>query len=105
MILLPVADVITAVAIIKAAVAVIIEVVVAVTIAYTIPGEAILMTDAAEATPDEDLIQGTHHNPGHLDDITAGHNLHLDITKDINPAHVVGAGPDHPGENTAIIAV
>ena len=88
-ILLPVPDVIAAIAIIEAAVAVIIKVVVAVTIVYTIPGEAILMTDATEVTPDKDLIHGTHHNPGHLNNTTASHGLHLDLAEDVDPIHAV----------------
>ena len=66
--ILLVPDIITATAIIKAAVAVIIEVVVAVIIVYIIPREVILVTDVAEAAPDEDLIHVTHHNPDHLND-------------------------------------
>ena len=45
MIILPVPGITAAIAIIKAAAAVTIEVAVAVTIVYTIPGGAILMTD------------------------------------------------------------
>ena len=54
MILLPVPGIIAVIAIIKAAVAVTIKV--AVTVVCTIPREAVLMTDIAEATPDGDLV-------------------------------------------------
>ena len=102
--ILLVPDIIAAIAIIAAAVAVIIEVVVAVTIVYTIPGEAVLMTDTAEAAPDGDLIHRTHHNPSNLDDTTAGHDLHVDLTEDVDPTPIVGAGLNHPEQDMAIIA-
>ena len=103
MILLPVPVIPTAIAVIKVAVAVTIEVAVAVTIVYTIPGEAMLMTDVTEATPDGDLAHGTLHTPGDLSNTTASHDLHLNLTEDVNPIHTVKEGPDHPGEDTAII--
>ena len=88
-------DVIAATAIIKAAVAVIIQVVVAAIIVHTIP-----LTDAAEA-PGWDLIHVTHHNHGHLDDTTASHNL----AKDINLTHAAGVDLDHWVEDTVIIPI
>ena len=63
------------------------------------------MTDAAEATPGGDLIPRTHHNPHHLDDTTASHNLHMDLAEDVDPTHVARAGPNHPEEDTAIIPI
>ena len=94
-------DVIAAMTIIEAAVSVIIEVVVAAIVVHTISGEAILMIDAAEATPGEDLILMTHHNHSHLDDTTTSH----DPTKDINPTLVARADLDHREEDTAVIPV
>ena len=95
-------DIITAVAIIEAAVAVITKVVVAVIVVHTVPGEAILVTDATEATSGGDPIHVTHHNPGHPDDT----NANYDLTKDINPTLVVAeAGLNHQEENMAIIPV
>ena len=67
---------------------------------HTIPREAIPMTDAAEAAPG-DLVHMTHHNPGHIDNTTTGH----DLTKDVNPTHAAGADPDHQEQDTAIIPV
>ena len=95
-ILLPVPGIIAAIAIIKAAVAVTIKVAVAVTVVYTIPRGAILMTDVAEATPDEDLAHGTLPTPDHLSNTTTSHDLYLDLADDIDPIHTVEAGPDHP---------
>ena len=105
MILLLVPGIIAAIAIIKAAVAVTIKVVMAVTIAYTIPTEAILTTDATKSAPDKDLIPRTHHNTDCLDNTVAGHNLHLDIAKDVDPTHIARSGLHHPGEDTAIVPI
>ena len=80
---------------IEAAVAFITKLVVAVIIVHTIPREAVLVTDATEAASDGDLIHMTHHNPGHLEDTTTSHDLHMDLTKDVYPTHIAGAGPDH----------
>ena len=110
-ILLSVPGIIAAIAIIKAAVtvtievavAVTIEVEVAVTIVYTIPTEAILMTDIAEATPDGDLTHRTLDTPNHLSNTTVSHNLHLNLAEGVDPIHAVEAGPDHPGEDMVII--
>ena len=98
-------QVMTATAIITTAVAVITKVVVAVIIVCTILREAVLMTDAAEATPDGDLLHVTCHNPSHLNDTTISHDLHVDPTEDVNLTHITGAGPDHQETDTAIIPV
>ena len=90
-VILLVPDIIAAIAIIKAAVVVIIEVVVAVIVVYTIPGEAILVTDAADATPDGDC---------HLNVTTAGHNLYMDLAEDVNPTHIARVSPDHREEDS-----
>ena len=84
-------DIIAAISIIEAAVAVITRVVVAVIVVCTIPREAVPMTDAAEATPGRDLIHVTHHNFGHLNDTTTGH----DLARDVNPTLVARAGFHH----------
>ena len=97
-ILLLVPGVITAIAIIKAAMAVTIEVPVAVTIVCIIPREAVLVTDVAEATPDGDLTHGTLLTPDHLGNTTTSHDFHLDLTEGVDPIHTVEAGPDHLGE-------
>ena len=90
-VILLVLDIITAIAIIKAAVAVITKVVVAVIIAHTVPGEAILVTDAAEATPGRDPIHMTHHTLGHLADTTANPNL----VNNVDPTLTARAGLSH----------
>ena len=94
-------DILAAIAIIEAAVAVITGVVVAVIIVHTIPGEAIPTTDATEAALGGDLAHVTHHNLGHPDDTTAGH----DLAKDVDPILIARTGLDHQGEDTAIIPV
>ena len=86
--ILLVPDVITAIAIIEAAVAAITKVVVAVIIFHTIPGEAILATDTTEATQDGDPIHMTRHALGHLTDTTADPNL----ANDIDPTPTARAG-------------
>ena len=100
-VILLVPDIITAIAIIKTAVAVITKVVVEAIVVHTTPGEAVLMTDAAEATPDGDPVHMIHHNPGHLDNTTASH----DLTKDVDPTYVAVAGPHHQEEDMAIIPI
>ena len=85
MILLSVPGIIAAIAIIKAAAAVTIEVAVAVTVVCTIPGEAVLMTDVAEVNPDGDLANGTLHTPNHLSNTTTSHDLCLSLTEDSIP--------------------
>ena len=94
-------DIIAATPIIKAAVAVIIEVVVAAIVVHTIPREAVLMTDAAEAVPGGDPVHMTCHNHGHLEDTTVGHNL----AKDVNLTHAARSDLDHREEDTAIIPI
>ena len=84
-VILLVPDIIAAIAIIEAAVALIIVYTI---LGEAIPGEAILATDAAEATQDGDLVQMIHHSPSHLNDTTTGHNLHVDLTEDIDPTHI-----------------
>ena len=100
-VVLLVPDVIAATAIIQAAVAVIIEVVVAVIIVHTVPKEAILVADAAEAAPGGGPVHVAHHNHDHLDDTTAGHNL----TEDIDLTLAAGADLDHQEEGTAFTPV
>ena len=83
-------DIIAATAIVEAAVAAIIEVAVAVITAHTIPEEAILMANAAEATPGGGPIPVTeaydHDNP---DDTTTDH----DLAKGIDPAAEASLNP------------
>ena len=93
--------IIAATAIIEVAVEVIIRVVVAAIIVHTAPGEAVLITDTAEAAPGEDLVHVTCHNHGHLDNTTAGH----DPTKDVNLTHAARADLDHQEEDTAIVPI
>ena len=75
---------------------------VAVTEVYTIPREAVLMPDAARATPGRGPIPGILPIPAHLRGIPAGPNLHLDLTEGIHLIHAVEAGPDHLKEGMAI---
>ena len=90
-VIIPVPDVIAATAIIKAAVAVI--------IAHTVPKEAIPLANTAEATPGGDPIPMTHHNPSHLDNTTADH----DLAEDIDPT--AGANLDPQEGGTAVAPV
>ena len=79
------------IAIIEAAVAAITEVVVAVIVVHTIPGEAVLMTDAAEAAPGRDPVCMTHHTLGHLTDTVTN----FDLSNDVNPTLTARAGCGH----------
>ena len=99
--ILLVPDVIAATAIIKAAVAVIIEAVVAVSIVHTIPEEAILAADTTEATPGGGPIHMTHHNHDHPDDTTTDH----DLTEDIDPTPTAEANLNLQEEGTAIAPI
>ena len=99
--ILLVPDVITATAIIEAAVTAITRVVVVVIIVCTVLREAVLMTDTTEAAPGRYPIHMTCHSPGHLDDTTAGH----DLAKDVDPTHTAGADLNHQGEDTAITPI
>ena len=92
-ILLPAIGTITVMATIEAAVVATMEAPVAVTEAYTICREAVLMTDLVEATPDGDLI--------HRILLIPGPDVHLYFTEGINIIHIVKASPDHLGEGMA----
>ena len=87
--------------VIKAAVAVIIEVVVAVIIVHTIPKEAVLAADTIETALGGNPIHMTHHNHNHLDDTTTDH----DLTEDVDPTPAARADLDHQEEGTAVIPI
>ena len=110
-ILLPVLGTIAAIAIIKAAVAVTIEVpvvvtikvAVAATVVCTVPREAILVTDITEATPDGGPVHEALLTPDHLSNTTTGHDLHLNLAEGIDPIQTAEVGPDHLREGMATI--
>ena len=99
----PILGIIAAVAIIEAVVPATIKVAVVVTKVYTIPREAILVTDVTGAAPGGGLIHRILLTPNHLADIPASPDLHLNLTEGVDLIHTVAVGPDHLGEGMAAV--